>query len=108
MLLLFREQTSSQSFPDLGIPKMSQKLRPLVLPALRQRASHIAAVDVTPLTEPFEKSRRERSITLGSGGIEEANHRHRALLCARGERQRRRHATEKRDELASLHGQPLP
>ena len=31
MLLLFREQTSSQSFPDLGIPKMSQKLRPLVL-----------------------------------------------------------------------------
>src|SRR3981081_2003056 len=31
MLLLFREQTSSQSFPDLGIPKMSQKLRPMVL-----------------------------------------------------------------------------
>src|SRR3979490_1484325 len=29
MLLLFREQTSRQSFPDLGIPKMSQKLPPL-------------------------------------------------------------------------------
>src|SRR3982074_1870205 len=34
MLLLFREQTSSQSFPDLGIPKMSQKLRPLVSDAV--------------------------------------------------------------------------
>jgi hypothetical protein len=31
MLLLFREQASSQSFPDLGIPKMSQNPRPLVL-----------------------------------------------------------------------------
>jgi hypothetical protein len=38
MLLLFREQTSSQSFPDLGIPKMSQKLRPLVLCGLASGA----------------------------------------------------------------------
>src|SRR5665213_4363776 len=33
MLLHAREQASSQNFPDLGIPKMSQKPRPLVLVA---------------------------------------------------------------------------
>ena len=38
---------------------------------------------------------------------EEADYGHSALLCARDEWPRRRRATEKRDELASLHGRPL-
>src|SRR5258708_27152253 len=67
---------------------------------------HIAAVDIARLSQPFEKSRRERRVTLRRCGIEEADHRHRALLGARRQRPRHgshRRAAEKRDDLAPSH-----
>jgi hypothetical protein len=39
----------------------------------------------------------------GRPSIEESDHRHRHLLCARGERACCRYTTEKRDELAPVH-----
>ncbi len=93
---------------DLMLNQVGRQRRQAVILALGPAVfdPHIAAVDVAGLSEPFEKSRRERRVTLRRGGIEEADHRHRALLGARGERPRHgshRRAAEKRDDLAPSH-----
>ncbi|MGH6703497.1 MAG: hypothetical protein ACREC2_09020, partial [Bradyrhizobium sp.] len=63
----------------------------------------VATVDKPGLTEPIEKCRHPRSVTLRSRGIEKADYRRRCKLRARSERPTSNRAAENRHELAALH-----
>ena len=70
-------------------------------PAIFDR--HVAAFNITGFAKPL----LERAHTLRSQarpfGAQESYYRHRRLLRPRGERPRRGHAAEQRDELASIY-----
>src|SRR5438105_15464718 len=69
--------------------------------------SHVLALDISFLFQPQRERAQTGRVHLRRCTAEEADYGHSALLCARDEWPRRRRATEKRDELASLHGRPL-
>ena len=82
-------------FPWIAIPRQRRQLlsvgrqcRQSVILALRPAVfdRHVAAIDVTGFTEPFEKSRQGPRVSPGKSGIEKTNHRHCAVLRARGQR----------------------
>jgi hypothetical protein len=62
---------------------------------------------VASFPEPILKGRQHVRCTSGRSALEEPNHWHRGLLCARMERPACRRAAEQRDELSALHGCPL-
>src|SRR3984893_1598932 len=69
--------------------------------------SHVLALDISFLFQPLGERAQTGPVHLRRCTAEEDDHRHSALLRARGAWPPRRRATEKRDELASLHGRPL-
>ncbi len=64
---------------------------------------HVSTLDVARFTQAKVKRTHNVREQVRRCGIEEANHRHRRLLCERGERPRGGGAAEKRDELAPFH-----
>ncbi len=65
--------------------------------------SDVLALDITVFAQPLAEGVYERDARLGEPETEIADHRHRLLLRAGGERHGNRRATEKRYELAVLH-----
>src|SRR5262249_51166681 len=70
-------------------------------PAILDR--QVLAVYVAGFLQSLPKRGCVERIPLRSCAVEESNYRHRALLRARRERQRRRRAAEQRDERAPFH-----
>jgi hypothetical protein len=77
-----RFHASAVSFTPVG-----RQCRQSVILALRPAVfdRHVAAIDLTGFTEPFEKSREGPRVSPGKSGIEKTNHRHCAVLRARGQ-----------------------
>jgi hypothetical protein len=69
----------------------------VVGPAIVDR--HVLALDIAGFFEALAKGPQPLGNRLGRSDFEKADHRHRRLLRARGERPRRS-APDKRDELA--------
>ena len=67
---------------------------------------HIPSLNVASLTQAPVKCGHKAGKWTRRSTTEESDHRHRRLLCARGERPCRRRTTEQRDELASFHARP--
>src|SRR5262249_38825308 len=76
-----------------------QPIKATLRPAVLDR--HVAAINITVLAQPFEKSRQLPRVTLRRIGVQKADHRYRWLLSARRERPRGRRTAKQRDELAS-------
>src|SRR5207248_7911539 len=69
--------------------------------------SYVLALDISFLFQPLGERAQTGREGLRRCTAEEADQRHGPLLRVRGEWPRRRCATEKYDQLASLHGRPL-
>jgi hypothetical protein len=63
---------------------------------------HVLPLDIARLLEAFAKRSTQARGVLRRATVDETNHRHHRLLCARRERPNRRVADE-RDELAPFH-----
>lgn len=70
---------------DLTPNQIGSKRREMVVLVLRPAVfdGHVAAIDVTGLTETIEESLYLRGIGFGRRGIKEANHRRQSLLGPR-------------------------
>jgi hypothetical protein len=68
-----------------------------------RRSRHILAFDIARFLQTLVERRDLLAQRSGRCGVEEAGHRHRRLLCARGGRPRCR-AAEQSDEIAPPHG----
>src|SRR5882762_6798839 len=73
-----------------------------VRPAIFDR--HVLALDISCILQSLAERVQTDRISVRRCAAKKPDHRHSALLRTRGEWPRHRRATEKRDELASLHG----
>src|SRR4051812_17477628 len=68
---------------------------------------HILSLDVAGFAQSLAERAHQRCKRAGRRAVENADHRHRLLLCAPGERPCRHRAGEKNYEIASPHARPL-
>src|SRR2546423_13511612 len=68
---------------------------------------HILSLDVAGFAQSLAERAHQRCKRAGRRAVENADHRHRLLLCAPGERPCRHRAGEKNYEVASPHARPL-
>src|SRR5437764_398721 len=68
---------------------------------------HILSLDVAGFAQSLAERAHQRCKRAGRRAVENADHRHRLLLCAPGERPCRHRAAEKNYEIASPHARPL-
>ena len=59
----------------------------------------VLALDIAGLLEPLAKCPQIVRLIVGRLAVEEPDHRHRRLLCTRGERPRSRRAAEQSDKI---------
>src|SRR5262249_38696483 len=89
--------------PNKLVCEISQTLGVPLGPAILD--SEIAALNPAQLAQSLHEGGGPLALRRRATRAEQSDSRRLRLLCARGERPSRRHATEKRDKFAAFHGQ---
>src|SRR6267378_1258604 len=101
-----RSTAGRRNHSHLTVNQVGRQCRQSIILAVRPAIfdRHVLALDISCILQSLAERVQTDRISVRRCAAKKPDHRHSALLSTRGEWPRHRRATEKRDELASLHG----